>query len=434
MQQRPWLAQYEPGVPPDLTVPDEPFHRLVTAAAAGAPTFPAVEFYGRHVSYADLDTGADRVAHRLAALPGFEPGATVAVNLPNGPLLAQVMLGVWKAGGVVAAAGPDAPGDWAAALAPARPLIAFVARERLVADCRDLPVVALPTAQSLPPLLRLLHRLRSGRTAPLGRAVAWSRWLQEPAPPLPAHAIRSTDSALWVARANGPLVFSHGQLVAGAAMLRAWLIDAVQGDETWLLLADLASPLGAVAGLGACPMMRARLLVMADWAPEDAVDALRYQRPSYVLADARSTARVAGASGLDRTDLRQLRAFLVGGPIPSSVAQSFLDTTGRALCVGCESRWAAGLVTCPPVNGHPRLSGIGVPLPGVSARIMLPGGRPAAPLEAGMLELAAANGPPGWWSTDLWVRMDAGGHLNMADGQGAAGHVDRSGQPPASPP
>ena len=75
MQPRSWHSHYEPGVPPDLPPPEQPFHALVEAAAAAAPTFPALELFGRRTSYADLDAAAEKVARRLRAEPDFAPGA-----------------------------------------------------------------------------------------------------------------------------------------------------------------------------------------------------------------------------------------------------------------------------------------------------------------------------------------------------------------------
>jgi long-chain acyl-CoA synthetase len=220
---------------------------------------------------------------------------------------------------------------------------------------------------------------------------------------------------MWRPGDNGrPVAFSHRQLGAGAAMMRAWLTDAVEGDETWLLLADLDRPLGLVAGLGVVPLLRARLVLLGRWTADDALDGLHYLRPSYVVTDAAGAERLATAPGLPHVDLRQLRACLVSGPVPEAVADAFLDASGRALCVGYGAGEAAGLVTCPPVNGVARPSGLGLPLPGVEARVVVANGRRAGPYETGVLELAAPNGPEGWWRTGLRVKMDPAGQLHLA--------------------
>jgi len=66
--ERPWLTQYEAGVPATLSYPDVPLHQLLSNSARRFPDRAALEFYGRRISYRQLDALTDRFAQALLRL------------------------------------------------------------------------------------------------------------------------------------------------------------------------------------------------------------------------------------------------------------------------------------------------------------------------------------------------------------------------------
>ena len=66
---------------------------------------PACAYFGRHVSYAELDRASNRFAHMLLA-EGFQKGDVVGISLPNMPEYIFAWLGTLKAGCVVSGVSP----------------------------------------------------------------------------------------------------------------------------------------------------------------------------------------------------------------------------------------------------------------------------------------------------------------------------------------
>ncbi|QFZ20393.1 non-ribosomal peptide synthetase [Saccharothrix syringae] len=110
------------------SVPAEPLTRWIARRASVRPDAPAVRFDGVDLSYADLESRANRLAHRLLAA-GVGPEVRVAVALPRSADLVVALLAVLKTGGAYVPLDPDQP--------PAR-------AERILADCR--PLVTLRDA------------------------------------------------------------------------------------------------------------------------------------------------------------------------------------------------------------------------------------------------------------------------------------------------
>ncbi|WP_338911511.1 non-ribosomal peptide synthase/polyketide synthase [Mycetohabitans rhizoxinica] len=81
---------------------------LFEAQVAKAPDAIALVFEDRHVSYAELNAQANRLAHYLIA-EGIGPEDIVAVALPRSPQMISALLGILKAGAAYLPLDPDYP-------------------------------------------------------------------------------------------------------------------------------------------------------------------------------------------------------------------------------------------------------------------------------------------------------------------------------------
>ncbi|HEU4884413.1 MAG TPA: amino acid adenylation domain-containing protein, partial [Longimicrobium sp.] len=87
---------------------DACIHPLFEARVERTPDATAVVFEGRHLTYAQLNARANRLAHHLRAL-GVGPDARVALVLTRSPELVQAELAVLKAGGAYVPLDPEHP-------------------------------------------------------------------------------------------------------------------------------------------------------------------------------------------------------------------------------------------------------------------------------------------------------------------------------------
>ncbi|HEX8317855.1 non-ribosomal peptide synthase/polyketide synthase [Longimicrobium sp.] len=83
-------------------------HELVEAQVARTPGAVAVVFEDQHVTYAELNARANRLAHHLRAL-GVGPDARVAICVERGPEMVAGLLAILKAGGAYVPLDPAYP-------------------------------------------------------------------------------------------------------------------------------------------------------------------------------------------------------------------------------------------------------------------------------------------------------------------------------------
>jgi long-chain acyl-CoA synthetase len=102
----PWIAHYDPGVPPTLSpYPARTLLDYVAEHAREHPKSPAVLFKGATVSYGALDASSDALASAFVAL-GVSRGDRIGLLLPNCPQFLIAELAAWKAGAIVAPLNP----------------------------------------------------------------------------------------------------------------------------------------------------------------------------------------------------------------------------------------------------------------------------------------------------------------------------------------
>src|SRR5207245_7305335 len=96
---RPWLASWPAGDPKSIDYPDIAGDELLRRPAKKYANRPGISFYGKSISYGELDAAADRFAAGLRTI-GVRRGDRVSLVLLNTPHFIVAFFGVLLAGGI----------------------------------------------------------------------------------------------------------------------------------------------------------------------------------------------------------------------------------------------------------------------------------------------------------------------------------------------
>ncbi|MEX3777264.1 non-ribosomal peptide synthase/polyketide synthase [Pseudomonas sp. MYb118] len=125
-------------------------HELIARQVASTPEALAVTFGTLNLSYAELDTQANRLAHKLIEL-GVGPEVRVGVAMPRSEQLLVALLAVLKAGGAYVPLDPDYPAERVAYMledSRARVLISESAVAQHLTVASDTQVLLMDAAQA----------------------------------------------------------------------------------------------------------------------------------------------------------------------------------------------------------------------------------------------------------------------------------------------
>ncbi|WP_373889692.1 amino acid adenylation domain-containing protein [Massilia sp. MB5] len=138
-------------------------HELIEEQAAARPQALAVAGMGHQLSYADLNTQANRLAHHLRGL-GVGPDVRVALCLERGPEMVVALLAVLKAGGAYVPLDPAYPAERLVyMLGDSAPAVLLTQAE--LGETLKAPLAALQARGQALPLLDVVRdaRLWSGQ-------------------------------------------------------------------------------------------------------------------------------------------------------------------------------------------------------------------------------------------------------------------------------
>jgi long-chain acyl-CoA synthetase len=391
MYERPWLNNYDEGVPHHIEYPEIPLHGLLSKAAKNYPDSPCTIFKGAQITYREMEEITDRLAAGLASI-GVKKGDRVGIFMPNTPQFVMAFFAVLKLGGIIVATNPlysareieHQSND--AGIEVMLVMSNFYNSIKAVqSNTKIRTLVVTNIKETLPPILSFLFTLtkekKGGFRIELSEGDYWMQDLINKFQPgdRPQVEISPDDDALYqysggtTGISKGAIAL-HRNLVSNALQIRSWMIDAKDGEETVLMALPLYHVYGLVAGMLFGIKIRAALVMIPN--PRDLEDLLgsaqKYKTtifpgvPTiYNLINNYPDAQAG------KYDLSSIKACISGSaPLMRETKEKFEALTGGVVFEGYGLSEAPTASHCNPLNGENRTGSIGLPLPDVECRIV----------------------------------------------------------------
>jgi long-chain acyl-CoA synthetase len=459
----PWLAHYDPGVPPSLTpYPDRTLLDYLADAARSRPDKPAILFKGATITYARLERLSDACASAFASL-GVRRGDRVALLLPNCPQFLIAQFGAWKIGAVVSPLNPIYTERELETPLREQGVETIVTMTRFYERVKRLQprtalkrVIATNIKEYFPPLLRLLFTIarekRDGDRVTLqpGDHDFAHLLLINEGRAAPKTAVTAGDPAVLLmsgGTTGSPkgVLGRHGAYVMAGLQIRTWNESAAGPDDVLLLPLPLFHVYGNV-GVQALSIVNGNALALVPNPRDldDVVATITRVKPTFFngvptlyIALLNHPAVKAG-----RVDFKSIRTCFSGAaPLLADTKQRFESMTGGRIIEGYGLTESMMALCVNPVKGANKPGSVGMPLPDVTVRIVDgdEGSRVLPATEVGEVCVAAPQLMEGYWQspaetavalrahgddsgTRLWLHT---GDLGYLDDDGYLFIVDR---------
>ncbi len=442
-----WTKNYQPGVPAEIDLPDEPLSAMFARAARKGGKRVALEFFGATTTYRELADQVDRAAAGLAAL-GVGPGDRVAIVLPNCPQHVVAFYAVLRLGAVVVEHNPLYTATELATM--------FADHGARVAIAWDVAVPKLPTVEhvvavnlleAFPTVKRLaLHlpvpKLAATRKRLHAKAPGTTPWKQLVAhKPIRNWAEPTASDLAVVQYTSGTIgafkgaMLTHRNLYANALQGAAWMKDAKDGKETIYAVLPMFHAFGMTLYLTFGMLKRARIVLFPTFDVDMVLDAAKKRPPTVYCAVPPIYEKTARRAIERKVSLKSARFCISGAmKLTDPVVELWESVSGGLLVEGY------GLTeTAPVALGNPfwptrRTGTIGVPFPSTQMLVVDPEDptREVAQGEEGELLLKGPQVFSGYWNApeetakallpDGWLRT---GDVVVVDADGFTTIVDR---------
>ncbi len=410
---RPWIRSYAEGVPADLDPVSGSLVDIVAASARDYPDAPALEFFGRETTYAQLQGAIDRAAAGLRA-QGVRAGDPVAIVLPNCPQHIVAFYAVLRLGAVVVEHNPlytprelrKQFEDHGATHAIVWSKVVRTVQE-FPADLAVQTLITVDVTRAMPARTRLLLRLpvakaresRAALTERVRGAVPWEQIVGHA--PLPEGFPRpGTDDLAIIQYTSGTTgtpkgaSLTHRNLLANAAQARAWVPAITRGDGC-VVYAVL--PMFHAYGLTLCltfaMSMGARLVLFPKFDPDLVLEVTRRHPATFLPLVPPIAERLLRASEEKGVPLAGTEIAISGAmALSHQLVLPFEEASGGYLVEGYGLSECSPVLMANPVADNRVPGTVGLPLPGTECRVVDPD-EPTKDVEPGAAGELIVRGP-----------------------------------------
>lgn len=426
--ERPWLKNYDPGIPHTLEpYPNKLVHDFLRESAQNQPDkvalvtdtkLPVFGHQARKITYGELDRLSDAMAAALIDM-GLKPGDRVAVVLPNSVAFAVGYYGILKAGGVVAATNPTYPpnkmqfqiNDCGAEIVLTMSLF-YKGIKQIQPATKVRTVIVTNIKEYFAPLAKFLFTLtREKKDGHRVELQPGDHWLQDilgrhdgKRPDVSANV---NDVALFqytggtTGTSKGAML-THRNLVANMLQISAWLPEAAlngmaRSEAVYLGAIPMFHVYGLVVLLSQAIANGSSIILVPN--PRDInymVDIIATYKPNVFLGVPAMYNAVVNHPDVKAGKVR-MDSFIISSsgaaPLPPATKREFEAAGARRLNEGYGMSECSAASHSNPMLGENRTGSVGMPLPDMDVRIVsLDDGETDVPIgEIGEIVMAGPN-------------------------------------------
>lgn len=416
---RPWLRSYPAQVPHTI---DEAgigtLNDMFRKAVADYPNRPAVESFGKRMTYAALGREADAVASWLQG-QGLKKGDRVAIMLPNVMAFPAILFGILLAGGTVVNVNPlYTPRELSYQLKDSGSRFLFVLENFAATVQEALPDLTLDRVVLVTPgdllglkgaIVNLVsrHVKKAVRPFSLPQAAAFKSVVAEGAKRKAQAVAISPDDIAFLQYTGGTTgvakgaTLLHRNVAANVLQCEAWMLPFFGDREDHVMVTAL--PLYHIFALTVCALLMTRIggcqLLIAN--PRDIPGFVKtLQKSRITLMSGLNTLynALANAPGIEKVDFSQM-VFAVSGGMATqeAVAKKWKDVTGQPIVEGYGLSETSPVVCANRLDIEEFTGTIGYPLPSTDVCVRASDGTMLPAGERGELCVKGPQVMAGYW-------------------------------------
>ena len=441
-EDRPWLQQYDPGMPSDIDTEFATGLDMFRAAVDRRPDDVLLQYFDHAMTAAQVDEATDALAAALVA-DGFEAGDRLAVYLQNVPQFVLAMVATWKAGGIIVSINPMNKTRELEFLLSDSGASVLVCLESLYAETAEGVVASGTTAvrsvittseldylgDDVPALLAPSTRARPAGTLDLAELIAAHNG-QRPE----ERSLTADDVAFltYTSGTTGPpkgAMNTHRNVVFNSQAYRQWM--SLGPDDVVLAVAPLFHITGLIAHLTVGLLVPMKIVLGYRFDPATVLDLIERHRPTFTVGAITVFIALMNDPSREGRDLTSLTKVYSGGaPIAPTVVERFQAEIGPyihniyGLTETTSPSHGVPMQKIAPIDPTSGALSVGVPIFNTVVRVVDEQDKDVPPGEIGEFVTSGPQVVSGYWDKpEETAHAIPGGALHTGD----VGFMDEDG-------
>ncbi|MEM2119845.1 MAG: long-chain fatty acid--CoA ligase [Archaeoglobaceae archaeon] len=410
-----WVKHYDKGVRDHIDYPEIPLYSLLEESAKKNPNKTALIFYGKKISYKELNELSDRVAGYLYSL-GIRKGSKVVLDLPNTPHYVIAYYGVLKTGATVVQCNPlytereiryiveNSEAEAGFFIEMVYPRI-----EKILNEGKLKKAIICKIEDFLPFPLNVLYPLKKQKVKieKRGDVAFWNEVVKHP-PSRERPTINPKEDVavfLYTGGTTGvpkAVMSTHYNLVANTYQVLEWLPDKNPESDVYIGVLPYFHSYGMTTSLNAPIAFGATIVLVPD--PRDIKTILKFidkYKVSIFCGVPTMYAAVLNFPERKKYNISSIRACISGAaPLPLELKRNFESATGGKLVEGYGLSETSPVTHANPLYGLNKEGSIGIPMPDTLAVVVDDEGNILPPGQVGELAIYGPQVMKGYWKME----------------------------------
>lgn len=385
----PWLKHYPQGVRWDEEFQGKPLYFLLDEAAQRWPENVALDFFGKHYTYAKLKEITDRVGRGLQSL-GVGKGTRVGIFMPNCPQYVACYFAILKVGATVV---------------NFNPLYSHHEVEHQINDAQVEVMITTNLRATHPKLLPFLGGNTSLRkivvcqfqnAMPMAKKALFMAAKAKDIVPIPKDEYHITyaelmdypdlvispridpDTHIAVLQYTGGTtgvpkgaMLSHSNLYINAQQCKRWMVGLEEGGERMLAVIPFFHVFAMTVAMNFAIANGFTIIIHPKFELKRVLADIQAKKPTLMPGVSTLYATINNSPHIEKYDLSSIKMCISGGgPLPVEVKERFEKLTGCALVEGYGLTESSPVTSCNPLFAGQKTGTIGMPFPGTIMEIV----------------------------------------------------------------
>lgn len=384
---KPWLKQYDPGVPATIQYHETPLHKMLENSVNEFPYNTALIFEGYRVNYTELFVMVKKFAAFLNSI-GVKKGDVVAILLPNMIQTVVAYYATISIGGIVAMCNPlysDRELEYQFNDSGAKVLVCLDLLANRMIKLRSVTgiqhIIYASIGDYLPFPKNILFPLvarKNGMKADVYPApdVYHFKYCLKVSEPNPPQVDISFDDVVAYQYTGGTTgvskgaILTHRNLGCMVQMYEQWF-KTNRGEEIAMAAPPIFHVLGMSAAMNLPLYMGWTIVLIPKPQPENLLKAIRLYRPTMSPLVPTMYVGMLQHPDLKKTDMTCFKLLTSGGAsLPVEVLQEFKKLTGVEINEGFGMTETSPQTHLNPYKGKKKPGSIGIPYPDTEVKIV----------------------------------------------------------------
>ncbi|AST00112.1 MULTISPECIES: long-chain-fatty-acid--CoA ligase [Geobacillus] len=434
MSEKRALSLYPEHVSFHIDIPNKTVCDVLHERAGEFGSQPALTFYDKMITYAELAAAVNRFASSLQAR-GVQKGDRVAIMLPNCPQYVIAYYGILQAGAIVTQVNPmlverelayllkDSGAKMIVIYEPLYPRLAAVRGETAVEQAVTVSLGAPPSVALAEGDVTFDEFLAAGSGA------------VRPVPIEPAHDIAVLQYTGGTTGRSKGAMLTHRNIFANVLQCAEFFKGTFEfGKERYLTVIPLFHVFAMTSGMNLAIYQGAENILLPRFELKEVLETIRDKQPTVFPGVPTMYVAITNTPGVEQYGISSIKTCNSGSaPMPLELMRDFEAKTGAVVLEGYGLSEASPVTHCnPPFAARkPGTVGIGMPLTEYKVVDVATGTQELPPGEVGELIIRGPQVMKGYWNMpeetaaalrDGWLYT---GDLASIDEEGYVTIVDR---------